>query len=163
MNARAQRAGGIGEQLWLCQETTERVAEISGEKYKYGFVTDIETERAPKGLNEDTVRFISAKKDEPEWMLEWRLEAFQRWQEMTRAELGARALSADRLSGRLLLRGAQIAAPSARKSLDEVDPKLLETYEKLGIPLSEQKLLAGRGGRCGVRLASRSRPPSRQS
>ena len=63
------------------RETTERVADC-GEKYKYGFVTDIEMERAPKGLNEDIVRFISAKKGEPEWMLEWRLEAFRRWQEM---------------------------------------------------------------------------------
>ena len=65
------------------RETTDRVAEISGDKYKYGFVTDIETERAAKGLNDDTVRLISAKKHEPEWMLEWRLEAFQRWKEMT--------------------------------------------------------------------------------
>src|SRR5215218_9319783 len=65
------------------RETTERVAELTADKYKYGFVTEIETERAAKGLSEDTVRFISAKKGEPEWMLEWRLEAFRRWKEMT--------------------------------------------------------------------------------
>src|ERR1041384_3774436 len=65
------------------RETTERVADLAGEKYKYGFVTDIEMERAEKGLNEDVIRFISAKKGEPEWMLEWRLEAFRRWQQMT--------------------------------------------------------------------------------
>ena len=65
------------------RETTERVADLAGEKYKYGFVTDIEMERAERGLNENIVRFISAKKGEPEWMLEWRLEAFQRWKEMT--------------------------------------------------------------------------------
>src|SRR5258705_13791923 len=66
-------------------ETTERVADLAGEKYKYGFVTDIEMERAERGLNEDTVRYISAKKSEPEWMTEWRLEAFRRWKEMTGA------------------------------------------------------------------------------
>src|SRR5580704_13451169 len=65
------------------QETTERVADIAGEKYKYGFVTDIEMERAEKGLSEATVRYISAKKNEPEWMLEWRLEAYRRWLTMT--------------------------------------------------------------------------------
>ena len=122
-------------------ETRETVAAL-GEKYKYGFVTDIEMERAPKGLTEDTVRFISAKKGEPEWMLEWRLGAYRRWREMREPNMGARALRADRLRERLLLRGAEIA-PAKPKSLDEVDPKLLETYNKLGIPLHEQMLLAG--------------------
>jgi Fe-S cluster assembly protein SufB len=124
------------------RETTERVAEISGDKYKYGFVTDIETERAAKGLNEDIVRFISAKKSEPEWMLEWRLEAFQRWKEMTEPKWARVHYPPIDYQD-----AYYYAAPKSQiekpKSLEEVDPKLLETYQKLGIPLSEQKLLAG--------------------
>ena len=121
-------------------ETREKVAAL-GEKYKYGFVTDIEMERAPKGLSEDTVRYISAKKGEPEWMLEWRLSAFRRWLEM-REPTWARVHYP-----KIDYQGAYYyAAPKnspLKQSLDEVDPKLLETYNKLGIPLSEQMLLAG--------------------
>jgi len=121
-------------------ETKDQVAAL-GEKYKYGFVTDIEMERAPRGLSEDTVRFISAKKGEPEWMLDWRLAAYRRWREMTEpnwARLHYPKIDYDD--------AYYYAAPKSAagpKSLDEIDPKLLETYKKLGIPLSEQKLLAG--------------------
>ena len=121
-------------------DTKEQVAAL-GEKYKYGFVTDIEMERAPKGLSEDTVRFISAKKGEPEWMLDWRLAAYRRWREMTEpnwARVHYPKIDYDD--------AYYYAAPKStekRRSLDEIDPKLLETYKKLGIPLSEQKLLAG--------------------
>ena len=121
-------------------ETREKVAAL-GEKYKYGFVTDIEMERAPKGLSEDTVRYISAKKGEPEWMLEWRLAAFRRWLEM-REPTWARV----RYPKIDYQNSYYYAAPKntpQKQSLDEVDPKLLETYKKLGIPLSEQMLLAG--------------------
>src|SRR5262245_59767579 len=124
------------------RETTERVAELAGEKYKYGFVTDIETERAAKGLNEDVVRFISAKKDEPEWMLDWRLEAFQRWKEMTEPKW-ARVHYPPIDYQNAYYYAAPKSQAQRPKSLEEVDPKLLETYQKLGIPLSEQKLLAG--------------------
>ena len=121
-------------------ETKDQVAAL-GEKYKHGFVTDIEMERAPKGLSEDTVRFISAKKGEPEWMLDWRLAAYRRWSEMTEPNW-ARVHYA-----KIDYQNAYYyAAPKPAenlKSLDEIDPKLLETYNKLGIPLSEQKLLAG--------------------
>jgi len=123
-------------------QTKERVADLAGEKYKYGFFTDIEMDRAPKGLNEDIVRFISAKKSEPEWMLEWRLEAYRRWLEM-REPNWARVdyPSIDYQDS------YYYAAPKSQadgpQSLDDVDPKLLETYKKLGIPLSEQKMLAG--------------------
>ena len=121
-------------------ETREKVSAL-GEKYKYGFVTDIEMERAPKGLSEDTVRYISAKKSEPEWMLEWRLAAFKRWREM-REPNWARVHYP-----KIDYQGAYYyAAPKntpQKQSLDEVDPKLLETYNKLGIPLNEQMLLAG--------------------
>ena len=89
------------------QETVEQVRRIDVDQYKYGFVTDIESEKAPKGLSEDTVRFISAKKNEPEWMLAWRLEAYQALADHARADLGARRLSQDRLPERLLLFGAE--------------------------------------------------------
>ena len=121
-------------------DTKEQIAAL-GEKYKYGFVTDIEMERAPKGLTEDTVRYISAKKGEPEWMLDWRLAAYRRWREMTEpnwARIHYPKIDYDD--------AYYYAAPKSAagpKSLDEVDPKLLETYKKLGIPLSEQKMLAG--------------------
>jgi Fe-S cluster assembly protein SufB len=121
-------------------ETREKVAEL-GDKYKYGFVTDIEMERAPKGLSEDTVRYISAKKNEPEWMLEWRLGAFRRWQglsEPTWARVHYPKIDYQN--------SYYYAAPKntpLKQSLDEVDPKLLETYKKLGIPLHEQMALAG--------------------
>ncbi|MEL0142733.1 MAG: Fe-S cluster assembly protein SufB [Alphaproteobacteria bacterium] len=121
-------------------ETIETLEEATG-KYKYGFVTDIESDKAPKGLNEDIIRFISAKKDEPEWMLEWRLKAFAVWQKMDSpdwAKLDIPPID--------YLDAYYYAAPKTSDgpaSLDEVDPELLRTYEKLGIPISEQKLLAG--------------------
>ncbi len=124
------------------RETTERVADIAGEKYKYGFVTDIEMERAERGLNEDVIRFISAKKGEPEWMLEWRLEAYRRWLQMT--EPNWARVHYPKIDYQNIY---YYAAPKSQKagpqSLEDVDPKLLETYQKLGIPLSEQKMLAG--------------------
>jgi Fe-S cluster assembly protein SufB len=121
-------------------ETREKVAAL-GEKYKYGFVTDIEMERAPKGLNEDTVRFISAKKNEPEWMLEWRLSAFRRWREMR--EPNWARVHYPKIDYQNAYYYAAPKNTPLKQSLDEVDPKLLETYNKLGIPLSEQMLLAG--------------------
>src|SRR5215469_6070009 len=121
-------------------KTKQQVAEL-GDRYKYGFVTDIEMERAPKGLDESVVRFISAKKNEPEWMLEWRLGAFRRWREMTEPTWARVHYSKiDYQDASYYAAPKQTAKPA---SLDEVDPKLLETYSKLGIPLHEQKLLAG--------------------
>jgi len=123
------------------KETTQTVADIRGDKYKYGFVTDIEMDRAPKGLSEDTVRFISLKKNEPEWMLEWRLSAYRRWLEMHEPNW-ARVHYPPIDYQDAYYYAAPKTSPGP-KSLDEVDPKLLETYAKLGIPLSEQKMLAG--------------------
>ncbi len=120
-------------------QTVETVRSL-GEKYKYGFVTDIESETAPKGLDEDTVRFISAKKGEPQWLLDWRLEAFRRWTAMDEP-----AWARVRYPKIDFQDAIYYSAPKSKpklESLDEVDPKLLETYKKLGIPLSEQKLLA---------------------
>ncbi len=123
-------------------QTKERVADLAGEKYKHGFVTDIEMDFAPKGLSEDIVRFISAKKNEPEWMLEWRLEAYRRWLEM-REPNWARVHYPPIDYQDSYYYAAPKSQSDGPQSLDDVDPKLLETYDKLGIPLSEQKMLAG--------------------
>jgi len=124
------------------QETVARVRAIDVDQYKYGFVTEIESERAEKGLSEDTVRFISAKKGEPEWMLEWRLEAYRRWRTMiepTWARVDYPKIDYEDLY--------YYSAPKGQKdgpqTLADVDPELLRTYEKLGIPLQEQEILAG--------------------
>ncbi len=122
-------------------ESTNIIEQIAEKEYEFGFVTDIEMEIAPKGLSEDTVRFISAKKNEPEWLLEWRLKGYQaflrmqmpNWQNFTLPEMDFQAIS-------------YYAAPKPKKklgSLDEVDPELLATFEKLGIPINEQKVLSG--------------------
>ncbi|HEV2650447.1 MAG TPA: Fe-S cluster assembly protein SufB [Rhizomicrobium sp.] len=121
-------------------ETKQQVAEL-GEKYKYGFVTDIEMERAPKGLSADTVRYISAKKGEPEWMLEWRLGAYKRWLEMR--EPNWARVHYQKIDYQNSYYYAAPKNTPLKQSLDEVDPKLLETYKKLGIPLHEQMALAG--------------------
>jgi Fe-S cluster assembly protein SufB len=118
------------------------VETLVNKEYKYGFVTDIESDIAPKGLNEDIIRLISGKKGEPAWLLAWRLKAFRGWIKMTEPHNwpNIRYQPVDYQALRYY------AAPKTTKplgSLDEVDPKLLETYQKLGIPLSEQKLLAG--------------------
>ena len=132
------------------QETVEKVKSVEVDAYKYGFVTDIESEKAPRGLNEDTVRFISAKKNEPEWMLNWRLEAYRRW--LTMDEPAWARVSYPKIDFQDLY---YYSAPKSRpgpKSLDEVDPELLRTYEKLGIPLREREILAGVEG-AGTRVA----------
>jgi Fe-S cluster assembly protein SufB len=124
----------------LKKDTKDQVAAL-GEKYKYGFVTDIEMERAPRGLSEDTVRYISAKKGEPEWMLEWRLGAFRRWLEMKEPDWAR--VHYPKIDYQNSYYYAAPKNTPLKQSLDEVDPKLLETYKKLGIPLHEQMALAG--------------------
>ena len=132
------------------QETVDKVKSVDVDAYKYGFVTDIESDLAPKGLNEDIVRFISAKKDEPEWMTQWRLDAFQRWQTM-QEPVWAR-VSYPKIDFQDLHYYAAPKKTPGPKSLDEVDPELLRTYEKLGIPLREREILAGVEG-AGTRVA----------
>ena len=124
------------------QETIDQVRAIDVEKYKYGFTTDIEVDKAPKGLNEDFIRLISEKKNEPEWMLEWRLDAYRRWQTMT-APKWAKVDYPPIDFQDLYYYAAPKGFKETPKSLDEVDPELLRTYEKLGIPLKEQEILAG--------------------
>src|SRR5579871_5537783 len=120
---------------------TDTIEEFAKQEYKYGFVTDIETETIPKGLSEDTVRLISAKKSEPEWLLEWRLKAYRHWLTMTEPEWqNVHHPPIDYQDT------YYYAAPKPKKqlnSLDEVDPELLAVYEKLGISLGEQQRLSG--------------------
>ncbi len=124
-------------------DTVTAVEEVTGGDYKYGFTTDIDAEFAPKGLNRDIVRFISAKKDEPKWLLDWRLTAFERWLQSKSDEpewANVRYAPIDFQDAYYYAAPRQTERP---KSLDEVDPELLRTYEKLGIPLREQEMLAG--------------------
>ncbi len=123
------------------RETVEQVLALDVDNYKYGFTTEIESERAPKGLNEDTIRFISAKKGEPEWMLQWRLDAFRRW--LTMEEPRWARVSYPEIDFQDMYYYAAPKTVQAPKSLDEVDPALLEMYEKLGVPLREREILAG--------------------
>ncbi|MFT4097704.1 MAG: Fe-S cluster assembly protein SufB [Rhodoblastus sp.] len=123
------------------KETVDRVKAIDVDAYKYGFVTEIESEKAPKGLNEDIVRFISAKKNEPAWLTEWRLDAYRRW--LTMEEPTWARVDYPRIDYQDLYYYSAPKSTAGPKSLDEVDPELLRTYEKLGIPLREQEILAG--------------------
>jgi Fe-S cluster assembly protein SufB len=121
-------------------DTLDTVSQLN-QGYKYGFVTAIDAETAPPGLNEDTVRFISAKKEEPAWLLQWRLDAFRAWQKMTPPDWAKLRIAPIDYQA-----ATYYSAPKKKdgpKSLDEVDPELLATYEKLGIPLGERARLAG--------------------
>ena len=120
---------------------TEKIKGLTEQEYKYGFVTDIESESLPPGLNEDVIRTLSAKKEEPEFLLEWRLKAYRNWQKMEEPHWAH--LKYDPIDYQKI---RYYSAPKETKkldSLDEVDPELLRTYEKLGIPLAEQERLAG--------------------
>jgi Fe-S cluster assembly protein SufB len=123
-------------------DTVQQVKELTEEKYKYGFFTDIESETAPKGLNEDIVRFISAKKNEPEWLLEWRLKAYRYWLTMPEPKW-SKVIHEPIDYQDAYYYSAPKSAADGPQSLDEIDPQLLETYEKLGIPLKEQERLSG--------------------
>ncbi|MEC9346008.1 MAG: Fe-S cluster assembly protein SufB [Pseudomonadota bacterium] len=120
---------------------TIRKVESLAERYKYGFSTDIESDLAPKGLDEDIIRFISARKNEPEWLLDWRLKAYRHWLDMPEPEWAF--VDFPPIDYQDAYYYAAPKTGSGPKSLDEVDPKLLETYAKLGIPLREQEVLAG--------------------
>jgi len=129
----------------MTRASSDTIETWANQEYKYGFVTDIDTDSAPPGLNEDIVRLISAKKEEPQWLLDWRLKAFRHWQTMTEPSWGK--LHYPPINYQDII---YYSAPKQEKdkpqSLEEIDPKLLETYEKLGIPLNEQAALAGVAG-----------------
>jgi Fe-S cluster assembly protein SufB len=122
-------------------EEKQLLDEVTSSEYKYGFVTDIEADEAPKGLNEGIIKFISAKKEEPKWLLEWRLKAFEKWKKMVEPEWANVDYEKPNFQDIIYY-----SAPKPKKeleSLDEVDPELLKTFEKLGISLDEQKRLSG--------------------
>ena len=127
-----------------CLSATD-LERLANREYQYGFTTDIEQEKIPKGLSEDTVRLISAKKSEPEWLLEWRLKAFKRFMEMLANDREPTWANVDypKIDYQNMYYYAAPKQTKKLESLDDVDPELLATYEKLGIPLLEQKRLAG--------------------
>ena len=136
--------------------TIDAARALEADKYAEGFITDIETELAPKGLNEDTVRFISGKKEEPEWMLQWRLDAFERWKEMiepTWAMVHYPAIDYQDAYYYAAPKGA-----AKYKSIDDVPKEILDTYAKLGIPLREQEVLLGVDGAMETAAAARETP-----
>ena len=123
-------------------DSNQTIETFANQEYKWGFVTEIEAESIPRGLNEDVIRLISAKKHEPEWLLEWRLKAYRHWltmKEPTWANVHYPPIDYQDI----IYYAAPKSRKNAPKSLDEVDPELLKTYEKLGIPLKEQEMLAG--------------------
>src|SRR5262247_333453 len=126
------------------QQTIDQVRRIDVDQYKYGFETTIEVVKAPKGLSEDIVAFISRKKNEPAWMLEWRLEAYRRWKAMSEPTWAN--VHHPKIDFQDIYYYAAPKSTEGPKSLDEVDPELLRTYEKLGIPLKEREVLAGVNG-----------------
>src|ERR1043166_2024138 len=123
------------------------IEKLASQEYQYGFVTNVEEEKVPKGLNEDIIRLISSKKGEPSWLLDWRLKAYKHWLTMKETTW------ANGKYGPIDYQNAYYySAPkvkTAPKSLDEIDPEIRKTYEKLGIPLVEQQMLAGGGGGAG--------------
>ena len=123
------------------QEETIKKVNLATSKYKYGFSTNLEVDKAPKGLNEDIIKLISSKKDEPQWMLEWRLKAFEIWKKMEEPDWAK--VNYPKIDYQDIYYYSAPKNTEKLKSLDEVDPELLKTYEKLGIPLKEQKVLAG--------------------
>src|SRR5260370_38525823 len=123
------------------QETVDRVRRIDVDQYRYGFETLIESDKAPKGLSEDTVRFISAKKSEPAWMLEWRLEAYRRWLTMTEPKWAR--VSYPKIDYQDLYYYSAPKPKNSVSSLDEIDPEILKTYEKVCIPLPGVEELEG--------------------
>ena len=119
----------------------QTVEKITNQDYKYGFVTDVDSDTIPKGLNEDVVRLISSKKGEPEWLLDWRLKAYRLWTTMVEPEWPNVTYS--KIDYQAI---SYYSAPKKKptlKSMDEVDPEIRSTFEKLGIPLEEQKMLSG--------------------
>src|SRR5438067_4496543 len=120
---------------------TETIEQLANREYKYGFVTEVESETIPKGLSEDVVRLISAKKNEPDWLLEWRLKAYRLW--LTMKEPTWQNVKYDPINYQDII---YYSAPKKKKvlnSLDEVDPEVRATFDKLGIPIEEQKIFAG--------------------
>jgi Fe-S cluster assembly protein SufB len=138
------------------QGTVDAARALEADKYSEGFITDIEQELAPKGLNEDTVRFISGKKEEPEWMLQWRLDAFERWKQMIEPTWAM--VHYPKIDYQDAYYYAAPKGASKYKSIDDVPKEILDTYAKLGIPLKEQEVLLGVEGAMETAAAARETP-----
>ena len=130
--------------------STDNIEQLANQDYKYGFVTDIDAEAVPPGLNEEIIRIISAKKGEPEWLLEWRLNAFRVWQTMVEPQWHNVHFPPVDFQD-IIYYSAPKQKPKL-ESLDDLDPEIKATFDKLGVPIEEQKVMAGGGGRRGVRL-----------
>ena len=138
------------------RDTLAGVEALTSDKYKYGFTTDIEQERAPKGLSEDTVRYISAKKNEPDWMLEWRLDAFKRWLQMDEPVWAK--VNYPKIDYQDAYYYAEPASGAKYESIDDVPPEILADFERLGIPLKEQEVLLGVAGAAETAAEARETP-----
>ena len=138
---RVYSVGGITIHIYCMQDNDQIIDEVTSSDYKYGFTTDIDTETIGKGLSEETVRLISEKKGEPEWLLQFRLEAYRHW--LTLEQPDWALLKIPPIDYQDIIYYAAPKKKEGPKSLDEVDPELLRTFEKLGIPLEEQKMLSG--------------------
>src|SRR5437588_11508964 len=140
-DAERRSARSAGTAATEMSTSTETIEQLANREYKYGFVTEVDSETIPKGLSEDVVRLISAKKNEPDWLLEWRLKAYRLW--LTMKEPTWQNVKYDPINYQDIV---YYSAPKKKKvlgSLDEVDPEVKRTFDKLGIPLEEQKLFAG--------------------
>src|SRR5439155_14552698 len=129
------------EAIQFMSTSTQVVQELAQREYKYGFITDVEQEIVPRGLSEDVVRLISEKKGEPAWLLDWRLKAYRMWQTMTEPEWGN--IKYGPIDYQNIIYYAAPKRKPSLTSLDEVDPEIRRTFDKLGIPLEEQKLFSG--------------------
>jgi len=138
------------------KETIDDVKRLESGKYKYGFTTDVEQERAPKGLSEETIRYISAKKDEPQWMLDWRLEAHTRWLEMREPDWAK--VKYPKIDYQDMYYYAEPSSGAKYESIDDVPPEILADFEKLGIPLKEQEVLLGVAGAAETAAEAREKP-----
>jgi len=125
--------------------STDTIRDLSQQDYKWGFITELEAERVPPGLNEEIIRLISNKKREPEFMLQWRLKAYRHWASLEKAQAEPRwaHIHYEPIDYQNIVYYSAPKQKPGLKSLSELDPEILRTYEKLGIPLAEQKLLAG--------------------
>ncbi|WP_394692020.1 Fe-S cluster assembly protein SufB [Hyphobacterium sp.] len=138
------------------KETIADVKRLEADKYKYGFTTEVEQERAPKGLSEETIRYISAKKDEPQWMLDWRLEAYKRWLEMREPDWAK--VNYPKIDYQDIYYYAEPSSGAKYESIDDVPPEILADFERLGIPLREQEVLLGVAGAAETAAEAREKP-----
>ncbi|WP_233346867.1 hypothetical protein [Hyphobacterium sp. CCMP332] len=138
------------------KETIADVKRLEADKYKYGFTTEVEQERAPKGLSEDTIRYIPPRKRAPQWMLDWRLEAYKRWLEMREPDWAK--VNYPKIDYQDIYYYAEPSSGAKYESIDDVPPEILADFERLGIPLREQEVLLGVAGAAETAAEAREKP-----